>query len=377
MPGKIYPLAAVVLVLFTACCGAAEAQYYEYAGALHMHTIYSDGTGDFDRLAAAGRTAGVDFLVTSDHDTLRPIADGREGWYDGLLILVGIEISVEAGHYFAMNLPFGFTCEGMTSQECINAVNAAGGIGFLAHPVSKWEWKDWTVRGYTGIEIVNLASLFDDTVEAYRPGIALRVLRAYLTSPTRAMLMVTENRPAANLAKWDELLSPTNKVVGIGSSDAHERVTVAGRDLRVPRYEESFRAVQTRILADRQLTGNLPEDKEIVYSALRNGRAYAAFSLVGDPRGTAFTATSGGQSAIMGQSITLPAGGRVEFRVSTPDVTGVQIRLLRDGSEIQRVSGRSLTYRAQQIGVYRVEVYRDFQDRLRPWVLTNPIYIRR
>ena len=38
--------------------------------ALHMHTVYSDGTGKHADLAAAGLKAGVDVLIVTDHNVL-------------------------------------------------------------------------------------------------------------------------------------------------------------------------------------------------------------------------------------------------------------------------------------------------------------------
>ena len=57
------------------------------------------------------------------------------------------------------------------------------------------------------------------------------------------------------------------------------------------------------------------------------------------------------------------------FRVQTP-LSG-DIRLLRDGQEIKGQGGRALSYRTNEAGVYRVEVYR----KKRGWIYTNPIVV--
>ena len=58
--------------------------------ALHMHTVYSDGTGKHAELAAAGLKAGVDVLIVTDHNVL---VNDIEGYtQDGkrrLLLLAG------------------------------------------------------------------------------------------------------------------------------------------------------------------------------------------------------------------------------------------------------------------------------------------------
>jgi predicted metal-dependent phosphoesterase TrpH len=38
--------------------------------ALHMHTVYSDGSGTHAELAEAGLRAGVDVLIVTDHNVL-------------------------------------------------------------------------------------------------------------------------------------------------------------------------------------------------------------------------------------------------------------------------------------------------------------------
>src|SRR5262249_12919939 len=71
------------------------------AGAVHIHTTYSDGLGTVPEVAAAAREAGLDFVVITDHETLQPIADGWEGYHAGCLVLFGAEFRVHEGHILA------------------------------------------------------------------------------------------------------------------------------------------------------------------------------------------------------------------------------------------------------------------------------------
>jgi predicted metal-dependent phosphoesterase TrpH len=50
-----------------------------YPGALHMHTIYSDGTGTVEHVARCARDAGLRWIIITDHDTLagKPYEAGR------------------------------------------------------------------------------------------------------------------------------------------------------------------------------------------------------------------------------------------------------------------------------------------------------------
>src|SRR5271163_1426321 len=40
-----------------------------YRGDLHLHTVHSDGQRDPDELASAARASGLDFIVSTDHNT--------------------------------------------------------------------------------------------------------------------------------------------------------------------------------------------------------------------------------------------------------------------------------------------------------------------
>ena len=50
--------------------------------------------------------------------------------------------------------------------------------------------------------------------------------------------------------------------------------------------------------------------------------------------------------------------------------------LLRDGQEIARASGTSLERQVGEPGAYRVEVWVMLDGEARPWVYSNPIYVR-
>ena len=69
----------------------------EIAGAVHVHTTRSDGTGTVEEVAAAASRAGLQFVVLSDHgDATRPPDPPR--YLSGVLCLDGVEIGTTAGH---------------------------------------------------------------------------------------------------------------------------------------------------------------------------------------------------------------------------------------------------------------------------------------
>ncbi|NDJ55281.1 MAG: hypothetical protein GYB68_19590, partial [Chloroflexi bacterium] len=52
---------------------------YEYVGNMHMHTPYSDGESYHDEIAQAALSAGLDFIIVTDHNV----------WIDGVAGYVG------------------------------------------------------------------------------------------------------------------------------------------------------------------------------------------------------------------------------------------------------------------------------------------------
>ena len=66
---------------------------YEYVGAIHVHSKFSDGSGDVKGIAETANSSGLDYLILTDHNTLRAKAEGYEGWYGNTLLLVGVEIN--------------------------------------------------------------------------------------------------------------------------------------------------------------------------------------------------------------------------------------------------------------------------------------------
>ncbi len=355
----------------------------EYVGNIHLHTTCSDGTATHEEITRIAQSAGLDFVIPTDHNVL---AKGKEGWYGPTLLLVGEEVHdtqrvPEVNHYLAFDITKDVACYAKDPQAVIDAVNSQGGFGFIAHPFehsaprfneAALPWVDWTVTGYTGLELWNYMSEF----------------KAHLPNMYRAVLLVFFPQAAMRgpfpetLAQWDELLR-TRKVVAICGSDAHATTYRLGPLVReVFSYKHLFRASNLHILTEEVFNGQLDHDKKVIYEALKVGHCFTAYDLLGDTRGFRFTATSyppdcksGGSraaEAIMGDEITLQS--QILFEVSSPQ--RAHIRLLRDGTTVAQTVGKKLHYTARKQGVYRVEAYRRYLFRKRGWVFTNTIYVR-
>jgi predicted metal-dependent phosphoesterase TrpH len=63
---------------------------------LHVHTTNSDGSLTVDALAGAARRASLSAVAVTDHDRLHPALDAPVSTRDGLTVIHGIELRVEA-----------------------------------------------------------------------------------------------------------------------------------------------------------------------------------------------------------------------------------------------------------------------------------------
>ena len=64
---------------------------------LHVHTTNSEGTLAPDEVPAAARQAGLEAVAVTDHDRFAPDVDGPVVERDGVTLIRGIELRVDAG----------------------------------------------------------------------------------------------------------------------------------------------------------------------------------------------------------------------------------------------------------------------------------------
>jgi hypothetical protein len=359
---------------------AHPSRLHDLACVLHLHSTYSDGTGTVAQIAAAGRRAGADVVMLTDHDTLEAKRRGEERWWGPVLLVVGEEVSPRNQNHF---LAFGIEREisrRLPPAGICDAVADAGGFGFAAHPFSRgsdrferiskgFPWRDLDCAGLRGVE---LWSYVTDTAERVA---SIREAAAFVARPSRFV----DHPPAENVAQWDRMCSERT-VVAVGGLDAHQyglRVPdgyplVGGRvPIRLMGYHRTFRHLRTHVLCDRAPTGELEHDREQVYAALRSGRCYLAMDSLAPGRGFAFWAEGPDGPAPMGSEL---ASGDWTLEAWLP--RRALLRLVRDGEVIERTDASTLTHRAEGPGVYRVEARLSAHGRERTWLMSNPIYLR-
>ncbi|MBX0322741.1 PHP domain-containing protein [Halomicroarcula sp. F13] len=85
---------------------------------LHVHTTRSDGSLEFDDVPAAARAAGLDAVAVTDHDRVNPHLDGPVTTHDGVEVVHGIELRVEADRQRLDLLGYGVDPTDALVAEC-------------------------------------------------------------------------------------------------------------------------------------------------------------------------------------------------------------------------------------------------------------------
>ena len=350
-------------------------------GAYHVHSRWSDGSGTVDEIAAAAAAAGLDFVILTDHGDAtisRP-----PSYRGGVLVIEGVEISTDGGHYVALGLPAAPYPLGGDARGVVEDVRRLGGFGVAAHPTSPRPALAWSGRSLPvdGIEWLNADSQWrDDSL--------LGLLRAaggyWFRAPESIASLLA--RPERALALWDALAAE-RPVVGLGATDAHARLALAadhdgtggGVDLRFPGYEQTFRTFAIRVELDRPRTGGADADSENIIGQVRAGRVYTAIDALASPvRFTYRGATADGGLVRMGERA--PPEQDLILTATVAGPADATIRLLRDGRTMAQEIGRTLAFPAPQPdgpAAYRVEVsLPDSPGRPPvPWITSNPIYV--
>ena len=352
---------------------------HEISVNLHMHTIYSDGHAAHAEIAKAALRAGVDVVIVTDHNVY---VEGPEDYYQEgerrVLLLVGEEIHDQARRPQKSHLlVFGAGCELATLawnlERLLEGVRKAGGLSFIAHPLDPAapaigeddiSWVDWQVSGFTGLELWNGLSEFKTLLKT-----KLHALY-YAYNPAQ----IAHGPSPEVLGRWDELLASGQRLVAIGGSDAHALPARLGPLRRVifP-YEFHFKTINTHLLLEKPLSGEIDTDRRLIYDAFRRGCAFVGYDLPAPTRGFRFTANGYEQSAQMGEEISATRGVTFQIRLPIP----AECRLVHAGKVIQTwASQQHCAYITSKPGAYRAEAYINYLGQRRGWIFSNPIYVR-
>lgn len=346
--------------------------------ALHIHTTYSDGRASHEELLRIAHKAGLDAIITTDHNIW---VNGLDGYYgEGnrkVMLLIGEEIhdrqlDPPGSHMLAIGAARELAPFGADPQRLIDQIRRNEGLSFIAHPIEDplprfnelaFPWQDWTIKHFTGIELWNQMS----EIKSVSPTLSAAVVNALF--PKRMTLGPLER----TLSLWDDLILDRKRpVVAVGGVDAHELVKKFGPfKIKLYPYLHHFKCIRTHLLLPKPLTGNFPEDRKLILEAFRSGHGFVAYDLPASTDGFRFTVHNEEGTFIMGDQVSLKGG--LTFQIRLPQKS--TCRLIKDGRQIQEWTNREVcTHLTTKPGVYRVEAFIPYKGKLRGWIFSNPIY---
>jgi len=375
-----------------------DPQYKEYKGIIHAHTnLGGHSTGSFDELIAAANSNDLDFVLMTEHysDAFDTAEKTLNGVYGKTLFVGGSEIDTSDGDRFLL-IPGGGEAARVRmsgTTAFLEAAHASNQLALITYPE---KFKSWD-SNFDGIEVFNLHT-------AAKQMNWLTALGDLIWSyPSYPELTFAKNfvRPDANLAKFDEIAAkrPISLFAG---TDAHSDLGVhlLGTDgrqklinIKLDPYETIFRIARIHVLIER----NKSLDRGTLLEAIRLGRYFIGFDALGDTSGFSIRETRCGgtsikmigsirdtcQSADIGESrfeINIPLPARLVVYRNGEIIEPDDLTAYRYGQWVSDPSeGTGVGFYSKEVGVYRVEVYRDDLgppfDKI-PWIMSNPIYVR-
>ncbi len=331
-----------------------------YRGDLHMHDAHSDGSCTSQegkkvpcplyKTVEAAVARGLDFIAITDHNTISHFDAERElaPYFDRMLFIPGREITTFQGHANVYGstefIDFRLTSKYVPKfSNLLDEVERKQALISLNHPGLPtgsacmgcgWSVKDTDFRRIHVIEAINGGNA-DGTL--------------------------------SGVPFWQQRLNDGFRVTAIGGSDNHN----SSYD---PDHESSIGKPTTVVYA-----AELSE--KAVLDSIRAGHVFIDVFGSRD-RGITFTATSGSQSAMMGDSLTTAAGEKIHLVLKMGHLEGAHAELVRDGT-VTAFAGGTVAKSAQQTleqdevsdgGRHWLRInVRDAEGRL--LILGNPVYV--
>jgi len=307
-----------------------------YRGDLHLHTVHSDGERHPEELASAARAGGLDFIVSTEHNTNSANRVWPACHTSGLLVIPGEEVTTRHGHWLAVGLPPGAWVDWRYGPSdgvfprFVAEVRDGGGLVVAAHPSVPLPGAAWEFGfdDVDALEVWNGRWNLDDEF---------------------------------SLRTWQRLLRQGRHLTAVGGSDSHGEHQQVGLPQTVVHAEE----LSTPAIID----------------GLRGGRSYLARSSDVALELTA-SCPSGDGVAGPGQTLRVPCDGRVTVTAVISGAAGADVALITAEGRVRRATVGSDRARVQwelDAGAARFARLEIREAQRRPLgsmvALTNPIWL--
>jgi hypothetical protein len=387
---------------------------HDFRCILHAHAEDSTHTGGTrPEMLADAKKANVHCILLTDH--FRPPADFIDGSWRGLKDGVFFIPGSETHGFLIYPMKSIMSRMELKGPDFVNTVTDGDGLMFLSHTEER---RDHTVAGLTGLEISNrhydakkdMASYLALSMMLTDPAQLAEIQKAQSLYPDELFAFHCDY-PGVYLDKWDEG-TKLKRLTGVAANDCHHnqillvkmvdentvlvgtnvdkddqmrKVTTTlrpgikamtkGRKLGdvlakvdLDPYYISFRNSSTHVLAPRL-------DEASIRKALKAGHAYVAHEWMGDATGFMFEAVDGKGSPVgmMGDEVK----GAEGLKLSAKLPLSATVRLIHKGREVAKAEGKStFEFTPTEPGAYRLEAWLTLDGEPRPWLFSNPIYVK-
>lgn len=356
----------------------------DQAGALHVHTVKSNGAGTLAEVVSAAERAGLRFLIITDHETRGYAEEGAEGWQQSVLVLVGEEISIGVSRFIILG--HASRLEGDTLEATLRDAQRHDAL-VVALPPEDYtsQLPTFAARGEEPpthprpippppaprldehpppLELVN-GWEFWCGLEDWARG---RADRKPMTDPfQRAEHIGLQGPRRGAMRMWDEL-TLKGRILGFAGLNAHGRSWTSTSPGAALPYEILFRSLTTHVLTPELPRESPQRARQILLKALRAGHFHTAHSSIASPQGFRFIAVGEELPSLL-QGDEAHYNPRYQLQVRLPQ--SALIKLIYNGSQLLSAEGEVLECPVIGPGVYRVEAWLE----RRPWIFSNPIWL--
>lgn len=314
----------------------------------------------------AAKKAGLSFIIITDHNYY----DAEEGFYNGVCVIKGEELSSDNGnHYLALGIDKFINNNPNNPHENADNVRANGGFGFAAHPDESdnrknknkpLKWLDKSVN-VDGVEIWNW---FSDWADNYDDNNIFKIAYSYLFREN-----LIKGAPVKTLEWWDYLNNTRSNIIpAVGGVDAHAlKIKKYIIPVTIFRYEYLFNTVCNNIILDKPLDKSFEECKKAILSAIKNGNNIITNNKINTNSNIVFKISNNTDEAYCGEKISLDK--ETILTVKLPHAATICV--FKNGQEIHKQNNKTLKCKIDEKGKYRIQTF----YKNKPYVYSNPILV--
>ncbi|WP_255460845.1 CehA/McbA family metallohydrolase [Edaphobacter albus] len=280
-----------------------------FRGDLHMHDAHSDGSCTSQmgkkvpcplyKTVEAASARGLDFIAITDHNTMSHFDAMRElaPYFDKMLLIPGREITTFQGHANVFGttefIDFRLTSKYVpTFNDLLNEVEKKHALISINHPGlptgAECMGCGWSVKNTDFSRVHVIEAINGDNADNAVSGVPF----------------------------WQKRLNDGLRVTAVGGSDNHDATLE-------PNHNAAIGKPTTVVYA-----ANLSE--RAILDGIRAGHAFVD-TLGSHDRAIEFTASVGGQKAMMGDVVKALPGEKVHFVLTLKNLAGAKAEVVRDG----------------------------------------------